>query len=155
MDLRKLKTLIDLVAESGIAEIEVTEGEDKVRIVKNSPAPPVPMNLPAATYLAAPPPALPVPAAAPAVAAPAPVVEEPKGHVVKSPMVGTFYRSPSPGAKAFIEIGQAVKPGDTLCIIEAMKLLNEIEAEVAGEVKEVLVENGQAVEYGQPLFLIG
>ena len=141
MDLRKLKTLIDLVAESGIAEIEVTEGEDKVRIVKYAPAPAV------APMLA------PLPAAAAVIAA-APA-ELPKGTVVKSPMVGTFYRSPSPGANAFIEVGQAVKPGDTLCIIEAMKLLNEIEAEVAGEVKEILVENGQAVEYGQPLFVIG
>jgi acetyl-CoA carboxylase biotin carboxyl carrier protein len=156
MDLRKLKTLIDLVAESGIAEIEVTEGEDKVRIVKHAPtlvaapaaAPPVQTVLAGA---AAPP--APTPAAAPTIA---PTVAEPaQGNIVKSPMVGTFYRSPSPGAKVFIEIGQLVKPGDTLCIIEAMKLLNEIEAEVAGEVKEILVENGQPVEYGQPLFVIG
>lgn len=154
MDLRKLKTLIDLVAESGIAEIEVTEGEDKVRIVKHAPATPTVTMAAPATYLAAPPPPV---AAAPAPALPAAVVvaDEIKGTVVKSPMVGTFYRSPSPGAKSFVELGQAVKPGDTLCIIEAMKLLNEIEAEVAGEVKEVLVENGQAVEYGQPLFVIG
>jgi len=154
MDLRKLKTLIDLVAESGIAEIEVTEGEDKVRIVKHGPPPQtVTMSAPA-TYVA-PPPAMPaaVPPPAPVpVAAPA---DEPKGTVVKSPMVGTFYRSPSPGAKAFVELGQAVKAGETLCIIEAMKLLNEIEAEVSGEITEVLVENGQAVEYGQPLFVIG
>jgi len=157
MDLRKLKTLIDLVAESGIAEIEVTEGEDKVRIVKYAPAP-----APAATGMSMPMIAAPMVAAgtpgnnagttAAPVAAPA---ELPKGNIVKSPMVGTFYRSPSPGANPFIEVGQAVKPGDTLCIIEAMKLLNEIEAEVTGEVKEVLVENGQAVEYGQPLFVIG
>jgi len=156
MDLRKLKTLIDLVAESGIAEIEVTEGDDKVRIVKHSPlptnlAPPAPVvpTVFAATSAAAP--------ASPSAAAPtvAEIELEPaKGNVVKSPMVGTFYRSPSPGAKAFVEIGQTVKPGDTLCIIEAMKLLNEIEAEVAGELKEVLVENGQPVEYGQPLFVI-
>jgi acetyl-CoA carboxylase biotin carboxyl carrier protein len=154
MDLRKLKTLIDLVAESGIAEIEVTEGEDKVRIVKHAPAPQTVTMAAPATYLAAsPPPA----AATPAPSLPPPVVvpDEVKGTVVKSPMVGTFYRSPSPGAKSFVELGQAVKPGDTLCIIEAMKLLNEIEAEIAGEVKEVLVENGQAVEYGQPLFVIG
>lgn len=160
MDLRKLKTLIDLVAESGIAEIEVTEGEDKVRIVKHGPAvQAMPMAAPP-TYLAAPPPAgaptpaagaAPTPAAAPAPAA----IDESKGTVVKSPMVGTFYRSPSPGAKSFVELGQAVKAGDTLCIIEAMKLLNEIEAEVGGEIKEILVENGQAVEYGQPLFIIG
>lgn len=150
MDLRKLKTLIDLVAESGIAEIEVTEGEDKVRIVKYTPAPAIAVPAPvAAPYVAQP-----VPGAAPAAAAAAPV-EAPKGTVIKSPMVGTFYRSPSPGAKPFVEIGQAVKQGDTLCIIEAMKLLNEIEAEVAGEVKEVLAENGQAVEYGQPLFVVG
>ncbi|MCU0949929.1 MAG: acetyl-CoA carboxylase biotin carboxyl carrier protein [Burkholderiaceae bacterium] len=155
MDLRKLKTLIDLVAESGIAEIEVTEGEDKVRIVKHGPAPQVAMSAPA-TYLAAPPPAALAAAPSPvAPIAPTPAVEEVKGTLVKSPMVGTFYRSPSPGAKAFVEVGQQVKPGDTLCIIEAMKLLNEIEAEVAGEVKECLVENGQAVEYGQPLFVIG
>ena len=154
MDLRKLKTLIDLVAESGIAEIEVTEGEDKVRIVKHAPtvvaaaAPP-----PAPTVVAgavAAPPAPPVAAVVTAEVA----AEPPKGHVVKSPMVGTFYRSPSPGAKAFVELGQTVKSGDTLCIIEAMKLLNEIEAEVAGEVSEVLVENGQPVEYGQRLFKV-
>ena len=152
MDLRKLKTLIDLVAESGISEIEVTEGEDKVRIVKTSPAPMAapmhvysqPMHMPAT---------LPPPAAAPAAAAPA-AAEAVSGTYVKSPMVGTFYRSPSPGASPFIEVGQTVKPGDTLCIIEAMKLLNEIEAEVGGVVKEILVENGQPVEYGQPLFII-
>jgi len=147
MDLRKLKTLIDLVAESGIAELEVTEGEDRVRIAKFSPAPAAPTS--STTVMAAP---APVSAAA---AAPVPAPEPvPTGHVVKSPMVGTFYRSPSPGAAAFVELGQAVKPGDTLCIIEAMKLLNEIEAEVGGVVKEVLVENGQPVEYGQPLFVI-
>jgi acetyl-CoA carboxylase biotin carboxyl carrier protein len=154
MDLRKLKTLIDLVAESGIAELEVTEGEDKVRIAKFSPAPVAPT---AATTLVATP--MPPAASAPAVAAaaalaPAAAAPEPTGHVVKSPMVGTFYRSPSPGAAAFVELGQTVKPGDTLCIIEAMKLLNEIEAEVGGAVKEILVENGQPVEYGQPLFII-
>jgi acetyl-CoA carboxylase biotin carboxyl carrier protein len=154
MDLRKLKTLIDLVAESGIAEIEVTEGEDKVRIVKHAPAaasPTMPSPAPVPTVLAAA--AAAAPAAATSAAAEA-VAEPVKGSVVKSPMVGTFYRSPSPGANAFVEVGQTVKPGDTLCIIEAMKLLNEIEAEVAGEVKEVLVENGQPVEYGQPLFVI-
>jgi acetyl-CoA carboxylase biotin carboxyl carrier protein len=147
MDLRKLKTLIDLVAESGIAELEVTEGEDRVRIAKFSPAPAAPTS--STTVMAAPAPAS--AAAAAPVPAPEPV---PTGHVVKSPMVGTFYRSPSPGAAAFVELGQTVKPGDTLCIIEAMKLLNEIEAEVGGVVKEVLVENGQPVEYGQPLFVI-
>lgn len=150
MDLRKLKTLIDLVADSGIAELEVTEGEDRVRIAKFSPAP---AASPAAGTTVT------VPAAAPvtsngATAAVAAVPTEPEGHTVKSPMVGTFYRSPSPGAASFIELGQVVKPGDTLCIIEAMKLLNEIEAEVGGKVKEILVENGQPVEYGQPLFII-
>lgn len=145
MDLRKLKTLIDLVSESGIAEIEITEGDDKVRIVKHGPTPAVAMPPPAPAPIAA-------PAATPAAPASA---EEPKGHVVKSPMVGTFYRCASPGAPSFVEVGKAVKPGDTLCIIEAMKLLNEIEAEVEGNVLEVLVENGQPVEYGQPLFVIG
>jgi len=149
MDLRKLKTLIDLVAESGIAEIEVTEGEDKVRIVKHAQAAVATATAtPTPTVAAA---AAPAALAAPAAAAP---VETMQGNLVKSPMVGTFYRSPSPGAKPFVEVGQAVKAGDTLCIIEAMKLLNEIEAEVAGEVREVLVDNGQPVEYGQPLFVI-
>ena len=147
MDLRKLKTLIDLVADSGIAELEVTEGEDRVRIAKFSPAP----AAAAATVTT-------VPIAAPlgntVNGATAQPPTEPEGHVVKSPMVGTFYRSPSPGAASFIELGQAVKPGDTLCIIEAMKLLNEIEAEVGGTIKQILVENGQPVEYGQPLFVI-
>jgi acetyl-CoA carboxylase biotin carboxyl carrier protein len=146
MDLRKLKTLIDLVADSGIAELEVTEGEDRVRIAKFSPAPAA-----ATTTVSVPAPS--VIAANGATAAPAAVLE-PEGHVVKSPMVGTFYRSPSPGAASFIELGQTVKPGDTLCIIEAMKLLNEVEAEVGGIVKQILVENGQPVEYGQPLFII-
>ena len=151
MDLRKLKTLIDLVAESGIAELEVTEGEDKVRIAKFSPAPAAPSS--PTTVVTGQFPAVPgSPAGAPAVAPAA--APEPTGHVVKSPMVGTFYRSPSPGASSFVELGQAVKPGDTLCIIEAMKLLNEIEAEVGGTVKEILVDNGQPVEYGQPLFII-
>ncbi|HEX4585779.1 MAG TPA: acetyl-CoA carboxylase biotin carboxyl carrier protein [Burkholderiaceae bacterium] len=150
MDLRKLKTLIDLVAESGIAELEVTEGEDKVRIVKQPGAhgPTAVANGPSLVAAA------PVLAAAGAVAPTAAAVEEAKGHRVKSPMVGTFYRASGPGADPFIEVGDTVKPGDTLCIIEAMKLLNEIEAEVAGTVKEILVENGQAVEYGQVLFVI-
>ena len=151
MDLRKLKTLIDLVAESGIAELEVTEGEDKVRIAKFSPAPVAPTS--STTLMTAPVPSAPAAAAAAAPATPA-AEPEPTGHVVKSPMVGTFYRSPSPGAASFVELGQAVKPGDTLCIIEAMKLLNEIEAEVGGVVKQILVDNGQPVEYGQPLFVI-
>ncbi|WP_434107367.1 acetyl-CoA carboxylase biotin carboxyl carrier protein [Paraburkholderia caffeinilytica] len=155
MDLRKLKTLIDLVSESGISELEVTEGEGKVRIVKN--APPVYVQ-PSASY--APQYAQPAPiaggeapAAASAPAAPAPVV--PQGHVVTSPMVGTFYRAPSPGAEPFVQVGDTVKEGQTICIIEAMKLLNEIESDKSGVVKEILVENGQAVEYGQPLFLVG
>ncbi len=152
MDLRKLKTLIDLVAESGIAEIEVTEGEDKVRIVKHANAPTMPTSAAVAALSAVP---VAAPAAAPTAPA-APAVPEPAaGTTVKSPMVGTFYRSPGPDAKAFVEVGQVVKPGDTLCIIEAMKLLNEIEAEVAGTVREILVQNGQAVEYGQGLFVIG
>lgn len=148
MDLRKLKTLIDLVAESGIAEIEVTEGEDKVRIVKHAHAAVAPPAPAVAALAAAPAVPAPPPAAAP------PAAEAAPGNAVKSPMVGTFYRSPGPDAKPFVEVGQVVKPGDTLCIIEAMKLLNEIEAEVAGTVREILVQNGQAVEYGQALFVI-
>jgi acetyl-CoA carboxylase biotin carboxyl carrier protein len=149
MDLRKLKTLIDLVAESGIAELEVTEGEDRVRIAKFGPAPAV--APPVATVVAASGGAPAPNGSVPSTVAPP---TEPEGHVVKSPMVGTFYRSSSPEATPFIELGQAVKPGDTLCIIEAMKLLNEVEAEVGGIVKQILVENGQPVEYGQPLFVI-
>ncbi|MFA7669143.1 MAG: acetyl-CoA carboxylase biotin carboxyl carrier protein [Burkholderiaceae bacterium] len=145
MDLRKLKTLIDLVAESGIAELEITEGEGKVRIVKFSqstqPVAPAPEPAAPATVAAA--------AAQPA-AAPVPA-----GHLVKAPMVGTFYRAPNPGAAPFVEVGQSVKEGDALCIIEAMKLLNEIEADKSGVIKEILVENGEPVEYGQPLFVIG
>lgn len=148
MDLRKLKTLIDLVSESGIAELEVTEADGKVRIVKSQAAmmQQAPMMVTAAPVAGA-------QAGGPAPAPAAPPA--PAGHVVKSPMVGTFYRSPSPGAKPFIEIGQNVKEGDTLCIIEAMKLLNEIEADASGTVLSILAENGQAVEYGQPLFTIG
>ncbi|CAB3749808.1 acetyl-CoA carboxylase biotin carboxyl carrier protein [Paraburkholderia solisilvae] len=157
MDLRKLKTLIDLVSESGISELEVTEGEGKVRIVKN--APPVYVQQPAAQYApqyAAAPPAHPGGAVEGAAAAPAtPAAVAPQGHVVTSPMVGTFYRAPSPGADPFVQIGDTVKEGQTICIIEAMKLLNEIESDQSGVVKEILVENGQAVEYGQPLFVIG
>ncbi len=158
MDLRKLKTLIDLVAESDISELEVTEGESKVRIVKSS-APPshsqVVMMSPQAA-VAAPAAAAPAPVGgvAPAVAEPAPAAEA-AGHVVKSPMVGTFYRSSAPGAAPFVEVGSSVKSGDTLCIIEAMKLLNEIDADASGTIKQVLVENGQPVEFGQPLFIIG
>jgi len=154
MDLRKLKTLIDLVAESGVSELEVTEGEDKVRIVKN----PAPIAAPAQQYYApAPAGAAPAPAPlAPAAAdAPAAAPAEPTGHAVKSPMVGTFYRSPTPGADSFVKIGDSVKEGQTLCIIEAMKLLNEIESDKSGVVKEILCENGQGVEFGQALFIIG
>jgi acetyl-CoA carboxylase biotin carboxyl carrier protein len=156
MDLRKLKTLIDLVAESDIAELEVTEGESKVRIVKSSAAPQgqmVMMPSNGMQLFAAP--QAPAGAAAPA-AAPAPAVPAAEtGQVIKSPMVGTFYRSSAPGAAAFVEVGTSIKEGDTLCIIEAMKLLNEIDAEVSGVVTKILVENGQPVEFGQPLFVIG
>ncbi len=153
MDLRKLKALIDLVEKSGIAELEITEGEEKVRIAKHGSSVPQP------TYVHHVPPA---PSHAPAVAA-APAAEateaaaaaEPEGHAVKAPMVGTFYRSSAPGSQSFVEVGQSVKAGDTLCIIEAMKLMNEIEADASGVIKAILVENGQPVEYGQPLFIIG
>ncbi|HEY3539151.1 MAG: acetyl-CoA carboxylase biotin carboxyl carrier protein [Trinickia sp.] len=153
MDLRKLKTLIDLVSESGISELEVTEGEGKVRIVKNAP----PVYVQPSTSYSPQMAAAPAASAAPldAAAAPAPVAAQPQGHVVTSPMVGTFYRAPSPGAAEFVKIGDTVKEGQTLCIIEAMKLMNEIESDKDGVVKEVLAENGQAVEYGQPLFVIG
>ena len=157
MDLRKLKTLIDLVAESDIAELEVTEGESKVRILKSSSAPQTQMVMmqPQAALPNAPAPvATPATAVVSAVAAPAAAVV-PEGHIVKSPMVGTFYRSSAPGAAAYVEIGATVKEGDTLCIIEAMKLLNEIEADASGVIKQILVENGQPVEFGQPLFVIG
>lgn len=153
MDLRKLKTLIDLVAESDIAELEVTEGESKVRIVKSSGAPQgqVVMMQPQAApqSIAAPVGATPQAAPIPAAAA------EPEGHIVKSPMVGTFYRASAPGNPPFVEVGSTVKEGDTLCIIEAMKLLNEIDADATGVIKQILVENGQPVEFGQPLFVIG
>ena len=156
MDLRKLKTLIDLVAESGVSELEVTEGEDKVRIVKN----PAPVAAPLQQVYAPAPAAAPVaqtsaPAAAPAAPAETAAPAAPTGHTVKSPMVGTFYRSPTPGADSFVKIGDTVKEGQTLCIIEAMKLLNEIESDKSGVVKEILCENGQGVEFGQALFIIG
>jgi acetyl-CoA carboxylase biotin carboxyl carrier protein len=156
MDLRKLKTLIDLVAESDIAELEVTEGESKVRIVKSSASPQnqlvmmQPSQAPHTVSVGAPGPA-PQAAATPVAVAP----EAPKGHIVKSPMVGTFYRASGPGKPPFVEVGASVKEGDTLCIIEAMKLLNEIDADATGVIKEILVENGQPVEFGQPLFVIG
>jgi len=153
MDLRKLKKLIDLVQESGIGEIEITEGEEKVRISRQLAAPV--MMSPQMQPMMAMPQASGGPSGGtpPAAGAPAPA-PEPKGHAVKSPMVGTFYRAPSPGAPSFVEVGQSVTKGQTLCIIEAMKLLNEIESDFAGTIKAILVENGQPVEYGQPLFLI-
>ena len=156
MDLRKLKKLIDLVQESGIAELEITEGEEKVKIVKGgvvTVSPGVAAAAPAAVPAAAPSPAA-ASAAVPGAVAPDAVAAV-EGHVVKAPMVGTFYRSPSPDAKPFVEVGQAVKEGDVICIIEAMKLMNEIDADAAGTVKAILVENGQPVEYGQPLFILG
>ncbi len=151
MDLRKLKTLIDLVSESNISELEITEAEGKVRIVKAG-----------AAAVAAPMPLAAAPAAAPIAATPAapaaPVAEaapaEPAGKVVKSPMVGTFYRSASPGAKAFVELGSTIKEGEPVCIIEAMKIMNEIESDCSGKITRILCENGQAVEFGQPLFIV-
>lgn len=156
MDLRKLKTLIDLVSESGVAELEITEGDDRVKIVNRVGAAPVAAAAPA--VIATPVVASAAPAAAPAPAvaaepAAAPVAAE-DTRTINSPMVGTFYRAPSPGAKPFADVGQKVKAGDTVCIIEAMKLLNEIETEYDGVIKETLVENGQPVEFGQPLFVI-
>ena len=151
MDLRKLKTLIDLVSDSNVSELEITEAEGKVRIVKGGAGQVQHFAAPVAMPLAAA--AVPVAQAAPAPAAPA-AAEVPQGHKVKSPMVGTFYRAASPGAKSFVELGDSVKEGQTICIIEAMKILNEIESDKTGIVKEILCENGQAVEYGQPLFVI-
>ncbi len=151
MDLRKLKTLIDLVEQSGITELEITEGEERVRISR-MPGVPVAGVLPVAAPVAALSPTIPVPVAAAPAADVLPA--EPEGHTVKSPMVGTFYRSAAPGAKSFVEVGQTIKSGETVCIIEAMKLLNEIEADHDGVIKAILVENGQPVEYGQPLFVI-
>ena len=158
MDLRKLKSLIDLVSESNISELEITEAEGKIRIVKSDPNPP---QAPQTVYMQAPAvaPAPPAPSAPPAaeLAPAAPIAPEPgaeTGHVVKSPMVGTFYRAPSPGAKPFVEIGDSIKEGQPICIIEAMKIMNEIEADGSGTIKRMLCENGQAVEFGQPLFII-
>lgn len=144
VDLRKLKTLIDLVQQSGISELEITEGEERVRISRGVPTVALQAGAPAQAVT-------PAPAAA---APPAGAEAEPEGHVIRSPMVGTFYRASAPGAKAFVEVGQEVKSGQTLCIIEAMKLLNEIEADRDGVVKAVLAENGQPVEYGEPLFTL-
>ncbi|WP_284334888.1 acetyl-CoA carboxylase biotin carboxyl carrier protein [Comamonas sp. NoAH] len=154
MDLRKLKTLIDLVSESNVSELEITEAEGKVRIVKSGGN--VVQQFVAAPVQAAPVQAAAAPAvaAAPAAEAAAPAVAAVTGHQVKSPMVGSFYRAASPGAKPFVEVGDTVKEGDTLCIIEAMKILNEIEADKSGTVTRILADNGQAVEYGQPLFVI-
>ena len=152
MDLRKLKTLIDLVSDSNVSELEITEAEGKVRIVKGGVpmvqtfAPAQNYQAPAAQQVSAP-----APAAEPAAV---PAAEAASGHAVKSPMVGTFYRSSSPGAKPFVEVGDSIKAGETICIIEAMKILNEIEADKSGTVSKILCENGQAVEYGQPLFII-
>ena len=155
MDLRKLKKLIDLVQESGIGEIEITEGEEKVRISRQlAGAAPVIMAAPSMQPMGYAPQQAGGPSGGPAAAPGAAAPAEPQGHQLKSPMVGTFYRAPSPGAPSFVEVGQSVTKGQTLCIIEAMKLLNEIESDVAGTIKAILVENGQPVEYGQPLFLI-
>lgn len=156
MDLRKLKKLIDLVQESGIAELEISEGEEKVRINRlGSSAQPVAMTMPSAvTTVAAAAPTAVAAGGSTAATPEADAAEQADGHTVKSPMVGIFYRASSPGASAFVEVGKSVNAGDTLCIIEAMKLLNEIEAEVSGTVKAILVDNGQPVEYGQPLFVI-
>lgn len=156
MDLRKLKKLIDLVEESGIAEIEVTEGEEKVRITRTVAAPAPAQTIYATAPMAAPVAPAPAPVAAAPVAAAAPSAPAARdlSQAQKSPMVGTFYRAPSPSAPAFVEVGATVKAGDTLCIIEAMKLMNEIEAEKSGVIKEILVENGQPVEFGEPLFII-
>ena len=149
MDLRKLKTLIDLVSESNISELEITEAEGKVRIVKAGAAGTLPMAQPMMA-------AAPVPMAAPApvAAAAAPAEPEPVGLVIKSPMVGTFYRAGSPGAKPLADMGQAIKAGEAVCIIEAMKIMNEIESDHGGTITQVLVENGQPVEFGQPLFIV-
>jgi len=160
MDLRKLKKLIDLVQESGIGELEITEGEEKVRIARGSAVTVAQAQAASAFTPASVPAGSPAPVPAPASsAAPAPAAPEPPaasdGHAMKSPMVGTFYRAPSPDAKSFVEVGQVVKEGQTVCVIEAMKLMNEIEADASGTVKAVLVENGQPVEYGQALFIIG
>jgi acetyl-CoA carboxylase biotin carboxyl carrier protein len=153
MDLRKLKTLIDLVSESNVSELEITEAEGKVRIVKSPAVVAAPAAVPAVT-LAAPVAAVTAASAAPASPAVPVAPEAPAGHTVKSPMVGTFYRSASPGAKSFVEVGSEVKEGEPICIIEAMKIMNEIEADKSGTVTKILCENGQAVEFGQPLLVI-
>lgn len=148
MDIRKVKKLIELLEESDVAEIEIHEGEESVRISRNSTITPMMMQAPAAPVAAA----APAPAAAPAEAA---ASAEPEGHIIRSPMVGTFYRSPAPGSKSFVEEGSSVSSGDTLCIIEAMKILNQIESDTGGKISKILVDNGQPVEFDQPLFVIG
>jgi len=155
MDLRKLKTLIDLVESSGIAELEIEEGEERVRITRATPAAaaPAPAQAPVVPTIVHAAPAAPSSESVPGAEAPASLA--PQGNIVKSPMVGTFYRSAAPGGKAFVEVGDAVKEGDPLCIVEAMKLMNEIESDKAGVIKAILCENGQPVEFGQPLFVIG
>jgi len=152
MDLRKLKTLIDLVQNSGISELEISEGEEKIRIAKHLTAAPATTTVHVPTTTAAPTPVAVAPAPTPVAEA---VPAQFEGHIIKAPMVGTFYRASSPDASPFVEVGQTVKAGDTLCVIEAMKLMNEIEADVSGVIKAIQVENGQAVEYGQPMFVIG
>jgi acetyl-CoA carboxylase biotin carboxyl carrier protein len=155
MDMRKLKTLVDLVSESNISELEITEAEGKVRIVKAGYGVPTTMMMQPAGQMMMQAPQQAAPAGeAPPAAPVAEVAAAPTGHVVKSPMVGTFYRSASPGSKPFVEIGSAIKEGDAICIVEAMKIMNEIEADMSGTVTKILVENGQAVEYGQPLFIV-
>lgn len=151
MDLRKLKTLIDLVQNSGISELEISEGEEKIRIAKHFTAPPATttVNMPVATTAA------PIAVAPASTSAAEALPVQLEGHVMKAPMVGTFYRASSPDASPFVEVGQTVKAGDTLCVIEAMKLMNEIEADISGVIKAIQVENGQPVEYGQPMFVIG
>lgn len=150
MDIRKIKKLIELVEESGIAELEITEGEESVRIHRGSSAMAAPVHYSAPVHMAAPAPA---PVAAAAAAAPA-AEAEPAGHLLRSPMVGTFYRASAPGAKNFVEVGSQVKVGDTLCIVEAMKMMNQIEADKAGVIKQILVDNQEPVEFDQPLFVI-
>jgi acetyl-CoA carboxylase biotin carboxyl carrier protein len=155
MDIRKVKKLIELLEESGIAELEINEGEESVRISKYPPPGVAPMNYAPPPMPAAPVPAPAAPAAGSASKEEAAEDDMPEGHVVKSPMVGTFYSSPSPGSKPFVNVGDSVTEGDTVCIIEAMKILNQIETEASGTVKAILVENAQPVEFGQPLMVVG
>lgn len=154
MDIRKLKKLIELVEDSGIAELEITEGEESVRIGRYPAPGSVPAAPPQQAYAPAPPAETPAPSAGGSAPAAEPADDTPEGHVVRSPMVGTFYRAPAPDAKAFVDIGDTVGPNDTLCIIEAMKMLNQIEAEVSGQIADILVDDGQPVEFDQPLFVV-